>query len=85
VATLPCLAISSDTALSMLVTPAMRPRLDFRVRLASQHIWAAARAQHPVGRIPSPSYRGFLPKPGGIRVITFRVTTRLQSKSNRCI
>jgi hypothetical protein len=30
-------------------------------------------------------YRGFKPKGGGIRIITFRVTTRLQSKSNRCI
>ena len=30
-------------------------------------------------------YRGFLPKPGDIRIITFRVTTRLYSKSNRCI
>jgi hypothetical protein len=31
------------------------------------------------------AHRGFLPKPGGIRIITFRVTARLQSKSNRCI
>jgi hypothetical protein len=30
-------------------------------------------------------YRGFKPKPAGIRIIIFRVTTRLQSKSNRCI
>ena len=29
--------------------------------------------------------RGFKPKPAGIRIITFRVTTRLQSKSNHCI
>jgi hypothetical protein len=28
---------------------------------------------------------GFLPKPGGIRIITFLVTTRLRSKSNRDI
>ena len=30
-------------------------------------------------------YRGFEPKTGGIRIITFRDTTRMQSKSNRCI
>jgi len=30
-------------------------------------------------------YRGFKPKPAGIRIINFRVGTRLQSKSNRCI
>jgi hypothetical protein len=30
-------------------------------------------------------YRGVKPKPGSIRIITFRVTTILQSKSNRCI
>jgi hypothetical protein len=30
-------------------------------------------------------YRGFNPKPAGIRIINFRVGTRLQSKSNRCI
>ena len=30
-------------------------------------------------------YRGFKPKTAGIRIITFRDTTRMQSKSNRCI
>jgi hypothetical protein len=29
--------------------------------------------------------RGFKPNPGGIRIINFRITTRLQSKSNHCI
>jgi hypothetical protein len=41
-----------------------------------------------VSTCPAPrrlSYRGFKPKPAGIRIINFRVTTRLQSKSNRCI
>ena len=33
----------------------------------------------------STSLWGFKPKPGGIRIINFRVTTRLQSKSNHCI
>ena len=32
-----------------------------------------------------PLIRGFEPKPGGIRIIIFCVTTRLHSKSNRCI
>jgi hypothetical protein len=30
-------------------------------------------------------YRGFVRKGARVRIITFRVTTRLQSKSNRCI
>ena len=30
-------------------------------------------------------YRGFVPKTGGVRIITFRDTTRMHSKSNRCI
>jgi hypothetical protein len=34
---------------------------------------------------PIALYRGFERKGGGIRIITFRVTTRLLSKSNRCI
>jgi hypothetical protein len=30
-------------------------------------------------------YRGFIRKGARVRIITFRVTTRLQSKLNRCI
>jgi hypothetical protein len=35
--------------------------------------------------IPGSFYRGFKPNPGGIHIIIFCVTTRLQSKSNRCL
>jgi hypothetical protein len=31
------------------------------------------------------TYREFLPTYGGMPIVTFRVTTRLQSKSNSCI
>jgi hypothetical protein len=31
------------------------------------------------------TYRGFVRQGARVRIITFRVTTRLQSKSNRCI
>jgi hypothetical protein len=36
-------------------------------------------------RYPSSPYRGFVRKADHVHINTFRVTTRLQSKSNRCI
>jgi hypothetical protein len=47
--------------------------------------WSWILDTHGRTRLPLYSYRGFKPKGGGIRIITFRVTTKLQSKSNRCI
>jgi hypothetical protein len=54
--------------------------------LRENRLSAPARARPGRGaRRAARLYRGFKPKPAGIRIINFRVTTsRLQSKSNRC-
>jgi hypothetical protein len=50
----------------------------------------AARSDLKLGRYATcdtsaRTYRGFERKGGCVHIITFRVTTKLQSKSNRCI